>query len=126
MKTEKHACCGNVFRGGYSHYTSICGKNAKFERDGKWYCGTHDPVAKKEKAAIRYAEWDAKYEARRASEKAAEKARKEKEAKAEMFGQLLEALRLCYDHCRLYYPEVGHNNVGESVRAAIAKAEAIK
>lgn len=36
--------------------------------------------------------------------------------------ELLEALRLCYDHCRLSYPEVEHNNVGEAVRAAIAKA----
>lgn len=35
--------------------------------------------------------------------------------------ELLEALRLCYDHCRLYYPEVEHNNVGETVRAAISK-----
>jgi hypothetical protein len=39
------------------------------------------------------------------------------------FRDLLEALRLCYDHCRLYYPEVEHNNVGEVVRDAIAKAE---
>lgn len=36
--------------------------------------------------------------------------------------ELLEALRLCYDHCRLFYPEVEHNNVGDAVRAAIAKA----
>lgn len=37
--------------------------------------------------------------------------------------ELLEALKLCYEHCRLYHPEVEQNNVGESVRAAIAKAE---
>jgi hypothetical protein len=36
--------------------------------------------------------------------------------------ELLEALRLCYDHCRLYTREVERNNVGEAVRAAIAKA----
>lgn len=35
---------------------------------------------------------------------------------------LLEALWLCFDHCRLYYPEVEHNNVGDAVRAAISKA----
>lgn len=35
---------------------------------------------------------------------------------------LLEALRLCYDHCRLYHPQVESNNVGEAVRAALAKA----
>ena len=38
---------------------------------------------------------------------------------------LLEALRLCYDHCRLYYPEVEHNNVGEAVRAALRKATGV-
>ncbi|MDP9652054.1 hypothetical protein [Paraburkholderia caledonica] len=36
--------------------------------------------------------------------------------------ELLEALRLCYDHCRLYHPEVERNNVGEAVRSALAKA----
>lgn len=36
--------------------------------------------------------------------------------------ELLQALRLCYDHCRLYYTGVESNNVGEAVRAAIAKA----
>lgn len=36
--------------------------------------------------------------------------------------ELFDALRLCYDHCRLYYPEVEHNNVGQAVRSAIAKA----
>ena len=35
---------------------------------------------------------------------------------------LLNALRLCYEHCRLYHPEVERNNVGEAVRAAIANA----
>jgi hypothetical protein len=40
--------------------------------------------------------------------------------------ELLEALRLCYDHCRLYYTGVESNNVGEAVRAAIAKATGSK
>lgn len=49
----------------------------------------------------------------------------EVEAVARLFQaapDLLEALRLCYDHCRLYSREVERNNVGEAVRAAIAKA----
>lgn len=37
--------------------------------------------------------------------------------------QLLAALKLLYEHCRLYYPEVERNNVGEAVRAAISEAE---
>lgn len=36
--------------------------------------------------------------------------------------ELLAALELCYEHCRLYHPSVEINNVGETVRAAIAKA----
>ena len=36
--------------------------------------------------------------------------------------ELIEALQLCYDHCRLYHPDVEHNNVGDAVRAALAKA----
>lgn len=41
---------------------------------------------------------------------------------AETTASLLAALQLCYDHCRLYHPDVERNNVGEVVRAAIAKA----
>ena len=37
--------------------------------------------------------------------------------------ELLEAIELLYDHCRLYHPEVEKNNVGERVRAVIAKAK---
>ena len=37
--------------------------------------------------------------------------------------ELLAALELCYDHCRLYYPGVESNNVGESVSATIASVK---
>ena len=40
---EKHTCREEVFR---DYRFRVCGKTAKYERDGKWYCGTHDPVAK--------------------------------------------------------------------------------
>lgn len=36
-----------------------CTHKAKVERDGKWYCGQHDPVAKKEKQDAKYAKWQA-------------------------------------------------------------------
>ncbi len=29
----------------WSRYVYECGKTAKVERDWKWYCGIHDPVA---------------------------------------------------------------------------------
>lgn len=37
-----------------------CAKPAKVERDGKWYCGVHDPAAKAERDAKRRAAWVAK------------------------------------------------------------------
>lgn len=37
--------------------------------------------------------------------------------------QLLEALELCFEHCKLYHPAVLTNNVGSVVRAAIAAAQ---
>jgi len=43
-------CCGRVWSD-YRYYD--CGKNAKIERDGKWYCKTHDPVSAAEKQAAR-------------------------------------------------------------------------
>lgn len=36
---------------------SQCPNNAKVERDGKWYCGTHDPVKRKEKQEKRDEKW---------------------------------------------------------------------
>ena len=37
--------------------------------------------------------------------------------------ELVNALQLCYDHCRLYHKEVEINNVGIAVREAITKAK---
>lgn len=39
-------CCEKVW-GGYYHHT--CGRTAKVEVDGKYYCGIHDPIKRKEK-----------------------------------------------------------------------------
>lgn len=37
-----------------------CSRKAKFEREGKWYCGTHDPVTKKEKQGAKWNAFKAK------------------------------------------------------------------
>lgn len=42
-----------------------CSKNAKVERDGKWYCGTHDPVKVAERKAKRDAVYLEKHDARK-------------------------------------------------------------
>lgn len=38
----------------------------------------------------------------------------------------VEALKLLYDHCRLYHPDVEQNNVGEMARAVLAEIEGEK
>jgi hypothetical protein len=58
--SDKHTCCANRFNG-YRRY--ICGKTAKAERDGKWYCGIHDPVRLKAIRDKTYARYRAESEA---------------------------------------------------------------
>ena len=45
--SETRICCEEVWNN-YTHWP--CGKTAKFERDGKWYCGIHDPEKRKERS----------------------------------------------------------------------------
>lgn len=42
--SDKHQCCARVTNetGWHDHQ---CIRNGKVERDGKWYCGQHDPIA---------------------------------------------------------------------------------
>lgn len=70
---EKHTCEKSIWT---VFYTSKCGKNAKFERNGKWYCGYHDPVKVKARRDQRDARRRQAAEYRR---KLAEDARKERE-----------------------------------------------
>ena len=61
-----NTCCKKINAGGsiWPPTYRACGKTAKFERDGKWYCGIHDPAAREAKnlakTAAWHAEWDAK------------------------------------------------------------------
>ena len=51
MKTkqmESHTCEKRIFST-YTRSSCKCGKNAKVERNGKWYCGIHDPIKIKER-----------------------------------------------------------------------------
>lgn len=50
-------CSEKIWNGwGRNHYR--CENKAKVERDGKPYCGVHDPEKRKKKDAERKAEWD--------------------------------------------------------------------
>jgi hypothetical protein len=54
--SEKHMCCERVWPSDAWSRSASCKKTAKVERGGKHYCGTHDPVARKEKKDARDAE----------------------------------------------------------------------
>lgn len=45
-------CNKIIFSGGYSQYKNVCGRPAKFEVDGKQYCGIHNPNKAPTKAQI--------------------------------------------------------------------------
>ncbi len=59
--SEQHKCLAKV-RLAWGRY-SVCGKNAKFDRDGKHYCGMHDPVAVETKRLNRSAKFTAQWNA---------------------------------------------------------------
>ena len=106
--TDTPKCCGKVL-GTFGIY--ICSKSGKFTRDGKHYCGMHDPVRIAEKNAERAAKWKAESEQNRL----AHEARKEQVRRAECFPDLLDALKMCWD--------LGIDNTCvPKVRAAIKKA----
>lgn len=71
-----HKCQERVY-GANAFHSHQCGNTAKVERDGRWYCGTHDPVRLREKQAERNAKWEKKWHAQRAADEAKEAARKE-------------------------------------------------
>lgn len=89
--SEKHTCCGSVYSLGFGF---PCGKTAKFERDGKHYCGIHDPVACKAKddakRAKRNAKWNAKWNAETKARKDAEEKQAALERDAERWRKFME------------------------------------
>jgi hypothetical protein len=59
--TTKHTCCAKISDNDrWRPYYHSCGKNAKYEREGKFYCGTHDPVAVAAKRDARSADYRSK------------------------------------------------------------------
>ena len=65
MIMEKNKCSEIVF-GSDAFHQHGCPNTGKIERDGKFYCGTHDPVAVKAKLKARDEKWDREHEERQA------------------------------------------------------------
>jgi hypothetical protein len=57
-------CCAMVYTGG-TFRGHVCGRRAKVVRDGKHYCGTHDPERLKAVRDANSAKWQAKRDAAR-------------------------------------------------------------
>ena len=112
---DRHPCEASLLGGSvWSRHTYACGKTAKVERDGKWYCGIHDPV----RVAAKRAERDAEY-ARKCTERSA------KWSMERAAPDLLAALKAVVHRTELgtaLFHKLTEENA-EQALAAIAKAE---
>lgn len=119
MSELKHTCCERVQKN-YLFY--LCGKTAKHERDNKWYCGMHDPIA----VAAKYAKRKEAHEENLRAFYKAQEEKKETQRRADLYPELLDALKGYLDT----YPNRDHEAFFPEVRelhrkavAAIEKAE---
>jgi len=63
MFSDKQKCSARVFSDSWGGHP--CTRTASVIRNGKPYCKTHDPVARKEKEEKRTAEWNKKWDAKK-------------------------------------------------------------
>lgn len=113
MTTEAKTCCRSTWTGRWINH---CHNKAKVERDGKWYCGIHDPEAVKQKRDKRNAAYEAELKETQARIDARAKAEAEMARRAGCFDDLLEALQgvlRVADRATVEF---------DAARAAIAKA----
>jgi len=93
-------CCVKIYpRESFGLFHSHpCQSKAKVEREGKWYCGTHDPVKIKARKDAQCAKWKAESDARQLSY-----AQKAKDARrAEAYPRLVEVLREYIEYLKAY------------------------
>lgn len=123
-------CSEMIYGRGYRHQ---CSKSGKIERDGKWYCGTHDPVRVKENREERDRKWDERFRAQRADREQRERDEAEQKRRDDLFPELLEQLEKLLG---MFESEIHNEYDGTSAlesrlseadeaRAAIAKARRI-
>jgi hypothetical protein len=93
MSELKPTCCHTKFEG-FGFNRIKCHNNAKVEREGKHYCGMHDPVARVEKQNKRDDASRAEWKARDAAQAKAQAEQKELERRAGCYPELLEALKI--------------------------------
>jgi len=84
VNQERHYCEASVFSG---YHTGRCGRHAKIEREGAWYCKLHDPVNVAAKRAERHRIYQERQDALRAARKHADE---KNEARNELVAVALE------------------------------------
>lgn len=118
--STKYTCCGRI-HSNFRFYE--CGKTAKFDREGKHYCGMHDPVTIAEKQAIKDAAWRSDMAARDTATKARLDKQAETERRADCYPQILEALQaLLHSEWQDDEGDTRLEKARELSRKAIAKA----
>ena len=113
MTTEAKTCCGSTWT---SRWINHCHNKGKVERDGKWYCGIHDPVAVKKKRDERNAVYAEERKEAQSRIDARVKAEAEMARRAGCVDDLLDALQgvlRVADRATVEF---------DAARAAIAKA----
>jgi hypothetical protein len=101
-----------------------CGKNAKYEHEGKWFCKIHHPPTVAEKNKARNERWEKKWAAH--CERVEQKA--EQQRRADLYPELLGALQNIAATARLAEEFksdwcAAATGMVRMARAAIAKAE---
>ena len=86
--TTEHTCKERVW-GRYAFKSNSCGKKAKHEHEGHWYCKTHHPPTVEAKNKARKAQWEKEWAAAR--EKVTQKA--EQQRRATLYPDLIQAMR---------------------------------
>jgi hypothetical protein len=115
--TTEHFCKARVW-GGYS--SNSCGKKAKHEHEGKWYCKTHHPPTVQAKKEARAERWEKEWAERQERIAQQEAQQAEQKRRADLYPELLEALRWIATVNAMDY------EYQKCARAAIAKAEEVK
>ena len=113
---SKYTCQEGIFQSAGFRFKA-CGRGAKYEYEGKHYCGTHHPPTVQAKRDAKHDEWMRRLDAERAARERNARAMAEQKRRADCFPALLEALQYAIRQV----PELG---TVPGISAAIAAATA--